>query len=232
MIVEDDIINARVIGHVLDEAGYAVTIARNAAEAMVAATTQPVALVIMDIGLGDVDGFDAALNLRSAHYIGPIIFLSGRGSLDDKLRGFEIGADDYVVKPVDPLELVSRVNSVIRRFEAAQSRSMAAVLRVDDAELALGDLTYSSAVVRNVTLAPTELKLLDCLMRNARIIISRDVLIERVWGFDSVGDTNRVDVYIRRLRRKIELDAERPEYLHTVRGVGYVFKPTHQPMPN
>ena len=98
------------------------------------------------------------------------------------------------------------------------------VLRVEDAEFSIGELTYSSQVVSNVVMTPTEMQILECLMRNARIAISRETLVERVWGYDFVGETNRVDVYIHRLRHKIERDPAHPRYLHTVRGIGYTFR--------
>jgi DNA-binding response OmpR family regulator len=98
------------------------------------------------------------------------------------------------------------------------------MLRAGDAELSIGNLTYSSSTVSPTLLTPTEMRILECLMRNHRIIISRETLIERVWGYEFIGDTNRVDVYIRRVRRKIEPDPATPRYLHTVRGIGYVFR--------
>lgn len=225
LVVEDDPITAKVICHILGEEGFATAAVSTGSEARATMEHGHPSLVLLDVGLPDMDGFTLALELRANHFRGPIVFVTGRGSLTDKLRGFEIGADDYVLKPIEPLELVARLNGVLRRFEAAQSRGLASRLRVDDAELVIGEMTYSSAVVSDVALAPTELRLLDCLMRNARIVISRELLIERVWGFDSLSDTNRVDVYIRRLRRKIERDPNNPKYLHTVRGVGYVFRP-------
>jgi two-component system, OmpR family, response regulator RegX3 len=225
LIVEDDVITAKVISHVLGDDGFATTVVSRGRDALDAVANQATVLILLDVNLPDTDGFALALDLRAQHYTGPIIFVTGRGDLIDKLRGFEIGADDYILKPVEPMELVARVRGVVRRFETAQARGLAAHLRVDDAELVIGELTYSSDAVSAVVLAPTELRLLDCLMRNARIVISRELLIERVWGFASLSDTNRVDVYIRRLRRKIESDPNNPQYLHTVRGIGYVFRP-------
>ena len=105
---------------------------------------------------------------------------------------------------------------------------MGTLLRVDDAELSIAELSYSSALVERVVLTPTEMRILECLMRNARIVISRERLIERVWGYDLEGDTNRLDVYIRRVRRKIETNTAQPKYLQTIRGVGFVFRPEHE----
>jgi DNA-binding response OmpR family regulator len=118
---------------------------------------------------------------------------------------------------------------VLRRANQADQQPLGSVLRVDDAELSLGELTYRSAVTPPVILTPTEMRLLEVLMRNSWIVIGRETLIERVWGYDFVGDTNRVDVYIRRVRRKIEPDPQQPRYLHTVRGIGYVFRVESEP---
>jgi DNA-binding response OmpR family regulator len=224
VIVDDDPVGAKVMRFVLEDEGYqAVTVSRGS-QALAEVVGRETDLVILDINLPDITGFDLCKELRARRYHGPLVFLTSRGDITDKLEGFRIGADDYIVKPFEPLELVARVHSVIRRFKRADQQSLGTVIRVDDAELSIGELTYSSDVVPPTLLTPTEMRLLECLMRNSRIVISRETLVERVWGFDFLGDTNRVDVYIRRVRRKIEQDPATPHYLHTVRGIGYVFR--------
>lgn len=228
VVVDDDPITAKIMRLVLEDEGYDTVVVMRGSQAYAEIVDQHAHLVILDVNLPDINGFALCKELRARRYYGPIIFLTGRGDLEDKLEGFRIGADDYIVKPFEPLELVARVESVIRRFHLHEQQSLGTVLRVGDAELSIGELTYRSDAIEPVVLSPTEMRILECLMRNARIVISRERLIERVWGYDLEGDTNRVEVYIRRLRRKIEVDATQPRYLHTVRGLGYVFRPASE----
>jgi DNA-binding response OmpR family regulator len=224
VIVDDDPVGAKVIRFILEDEGYeAVTVGRGS-QAFQHVIGQQTDLVILDVNLPDFDGFHLCKELRARRYNGPLMFLSSRSEIADKLEGFRLGADDYLVKPFEPLELVARINSVIRRSKRVDEQALGTIVRVEDAELSIGELTYSSKTVQPTLLTPTEMRILECLMRNSRIVIGRETLIERVWGFDFLGDTNRVDVYIRRVRRKIELDPTAPQYLHTVRGIGYVFR--------
>jgi DNA-binding response OmpR family regulator len=224
VIVDDDPVTAKVIKFVLNDEGYDTVSVSRGSQVFAEIANGQAQLVILDVNLPDINGFALCKELRARRYLGPIIFLTGRGDISDKLEGFKIGADDYIVKPYEPLELVARVHSVLRRFYRADQSPLGTILRADDAELSIGELTYSSATMGDVLLTPTEMRILECLMRNHRIVISRETLIERVWGYDFIGDTNRVDVYIRRVRRKIEVDPAHPRYLHTVRGIGYVFR--------
>lgn len=224
VLVDDDPVTAKVMRFVLEDEGYETAVLTRGSDVVSEVTGRETDVVILDINLPDVDGFSLCKILRGRRYYGPIIFLTGRGNITDKVEGFRNGADDYIVKPFEPLELLARVESVIRRFQRADRQSLGSILRVEDAELSIGELTYSSDAIDPIMLTPTEMRILECLMRNSWIVITRDTLIERVWGFDFVGDTNRVDVYIRRVRRKIEPDPTRPRYLHTVRGIGYVFR--------
>jgi DNA-binding response OmpR family regulator len=208
----------------LEDEGYNTTVLHRGSSVVATVTSQETSLVLLDVNLPDIDGFTLTKLLRARRYFGPIILLTGRNGVADKVEGFQHGADDYLTKPFEPLELLARIESVTRRIKQADQQPLGRMLRVDDAELSLGELTYRSGLVSDVTLTPTEMKLLEVLMRNSWIVISRETLIERVWGYDFVGDTNRVDVYVRRLRRKIEPDPRNPRYLHTVRGIGYVFR--------
>lgn len=224
VVVDDDPIGAKVLRFVLDDEGYTTVAVSRGSLVFAEVIGRETDLVILDVGLPDIDGFSLCKELRARHYNGPVIFLTSRTDISSKVTGFQIGADDYIVKPYEPLELVARVQTVIRRFKSNDQQAQGSIVQVGDAELSIGQLTYSSSVVPPTVLTPTEMKILECLMRNSRIVISRDTLIERVWGYDFIGDTNRVDVYIRRVRRKIEADPTQPNYLHTVRGIGYVFR--------
>lgn len=224
VIVDDDPVAVKVIRFVLEDEGFDTVTVGRASQVFAAVFEQETDLVVLDVNLPDIDGFTLCKELRARQYDGPLVFLTSRNDIASTLEGFRIGADDFIVKPYEPLELVARVNSVIRRFKRADRQALGTLLRVDDAELSIGELTYRSDAVPPTLLTPTEMQLLECLMRNRHIVISRETLIERVWGFDFIGDTNRVDVYVRRIRRKIEQDPTAPEYLHTVRGVGYVFR--------
>jgi two-component system, OmpR family, response regulator RegX3 len=224
VVVDNDNVTSKVMTLVLTEAGYeAHTVPITAISGSEVTQRQP-DLTIIDVDFNGSGGFEFCKELRSKGYMGPVIFTSTKGDMDVKLEAFRIGADDYIVKPFDPLEFVARVQSVIRRSRVSNQNCQGTIVKVDDAELHVGKLTYKSSTVSPTVLTPTEMKILECLMRNHDITISRTTLIERVWGYDFLGDTNRIDVYIRRIRRKIEADPAFPQYLHTVRGLGYVFK--------
>jgi two-component system, OmpR family, response regulator RegX3 len=224
VIVDDDPVTTKVVRLILEDEGYATTILHRGNAVVEAVTGQETDLVILDVNLPDVDGFSVTQHLRARRYHGAIILLTGRSSVADIVHGFKLGADDYVTKPYEPLELLARVENVIRRTSQVDQRPLGSVLQIGDAELSLSELTYRSDAVQPVLLTPTEMRILEILMRNNWKVISRETLIDRIWGIDFVGDTNRVDVYIRRVRRKIEPNPRQPRYLHTVRGVGYVFR--------
>jgi two-component system, OmpR family, response regulator RegX3 len=229
VVVDDDVVTSKVVKLVLGDAGYEPVIVPGISRAPEEIVNLQTDLAIISVELEGIGGFGLCKELRARGYWGPVIFTSVRSDVPCKLEAFRLGADDYIAKPFDPLELLVRVQSVIKRFRIAEENSNGLLLRVNDAELSVGKLTYRSAVVPSTVLTPTEMKILECLMRNHDIIISRSTLIERLWGFEFAGDTNRVDVYIRRVRRKIERDPANPEYLHTVRGIGYVFRTERSP---
>ncbi len=224
VVVDNDRVTSRVMELVLKDASFDVTATPPADTDGTDVLNVNPDLLVIDVGPDQEAGFEYCKHLRSNGYLGPVIFVSSRNDVQLKLEAFRIGGDDYIVKPFDPLEFVARVQSVIRRSKISIEQSQGAIVHVENAELHVGRLTYRSNAVPGVVLTPTEMKILECLMRNHHITISRATLIERVWGYDFLGDTNRIDVYIRRIRRKIETHPADPEYLHTVRGLGYVFK--------
>jgi DNA-binding response OmpR family regulator len=164
--------------------------------------------------------------IRDRDYYGPVIVLSHSSGLADKIYAFQLGCDDYLVRPFEPEELLVRVNAILRRTAYGDRLKTGVIIKVHDAELLLSEFTYRSQAVSAVTLTPTEMKMLEYLMRNPKVILTRDQLGERVWGHDFY-DQNKVNIYIRRIRKKIEPDPDpdNSHYLHTVRGVGYVFRP-------
>lgn len=179
-------------------------------------------LVLLDILLPDLDGFEICRRLRADERLKavPVIFLTAKGEEIDRVLGLELGADDYVVKPFSPRELVARVKAVLRREQRAAEKSEL----VETGGLRLDPLTHEVTVAgRAVDLSALEFKLLHFMASNPRRIFSRDRLLDEVWGRDRFVTPRTVDVHIRRLREKIELEASRPRYLHTVRGSGYRF---------
>jgi DNA-binding response OmpR family regulator len=223
VVVEDDMFTTKLLGFTLADAGYQVDTAHTRAAALIQIEGRPTALVLLDIQLADSDGFTLVETLRVRHYRGPIIVLSGQRGLDAKLTAFAHGADDYVTKPFEPRELLARVAAVLRRARVDERQSSDLCLHVDDAHLDLATLTYTSAAVLPTALAPTEVRVLDYLMRHAHTPVTRETLNACVWGAALHGDLNRVDVYIRRVRRRIEADPTQPRYLRMLRGRGYVF---------
>lgn len=140
------------------------------------------------------------------------------------MRAFEHGADDYVVTPYDPVEVAARVNVVARRSGRSEAQAPSSRLSVEEVELSLGELTVRVPGRPPVLLTPTEMRILEVLMRGSPAVVTREELVERVWGYPCHGETNRADVYLMRLRRKLEADPSRPRYLQTIRGIGYAFR--------
>jgi DNA-binding response OmpR family regulator len=225
VVVDSDPFVGRLLPRILADEGYETVVVPRGRDAVGEIAGHERTVALLEVDLPDIDGFRLAEELRARRYNGPIIFLTNRCALDDKLEGFRVGADDYITKPYEPVELLARIQCLVRRYHRDDRQSMGSVVRVSDAELSLRDLTYASEVVQPVILTPTEMRVLECLMRNPAVVLSRDALVDRIWGYDFYGDTNRIEVYIRRVRRKIEVDPTQPRYLHTVRGIGYVFRP-------
>lgn len=225
LLVDDDVATLRVMRAVLEQASYRVDTARSGVEAVVQLRDHDTALIVLESRLPDIDGLALVDELRARRYAGPLMFVSGAASVALVVAAFQRGADDFLAKPFEPREFLARVAALMRQRYDSRQQALDTTLRVGDAQLDLRALTYRSAAVPPTLLTPTEVRLLECLMRNAEIVIGRETLIERIWGYDFPNDRNRVDVYVRRVRAKIEPNPVRPAYLHTVRGLGYVFRP-------
>ena len=178
-------------------------------------------LVLLDVGLPGVDGFDVARTMRRENRTTPIVMLTARADEIDRVVGFELGADDYVVKPFSPREVVARVRAVLRR-SGIKHEAGPVVLRFGRLEIDAGAREVR-VDGRDVGLNPREYGLLSALAGNAGVALSRDTLLERVWGYDFDGDERTVDVHVRRLRMKLEEEHGLEPCLHTVHGFGYKF---------
>ncbi|KIH98076.1 alkaline phosphatase [Streptomonospora alba] len=222
LVVDDEATVRELLSAALRFAGFEVTTAATAADAVAAATGEPPDLVLLDIMLPDTDGFDVVRQLREKRSESrggpvPILFLTARDQQADKVTGLSLGADDYVTKPFDLEELIARIRAILRRTTGLQ----ADVLRAGP--LALDPEGHQvTRAGQPVRISPTEFRLLRYLMENAGRVVSKAQILDRVWRYDFGGDTNIVDTYISYLRRKV--DTEEPKLIHTVYGVGYVLR--------
>ena len=212
LLVEDEPSVGELVRGYLTRDGYRVVWVRSGDEALVELERHPVRLVLLDIGLPGKDGFDVCRDIRSRSQV-PILMLTARDEEPDRIVGLEVGADDYVTKPFSPRELVARMKAVLRRSEPQDRRN----------SLTLADVVLDRES-RDVTvdgmpieLTAKEFDLLAFFMANTGIVVSRDVLLDRVWGVEYPGGTRTVDVHVAQLRRKLG----RPELIRTLRGAGY-----------
>jgi two-component system phosphate regulon response regulator PhoB len=225
-VLEDDTDIARLIQHNLQSAGYAVRLFSTPTNLLSDAERQPPALFLLDIMVPGGDGLDVCRRLRNHAALSsiPIIFVTARAGENDRVLGLELGADDYITKPFAPRELLARVKAVLRRFERPSTPS---VISFEDVVI---DASAMQLKVRGeiTTTTATEFRLLDYLARHPGRVFSRDHLLDAVWGDARFVTPRSVDVYVRRIREKIETDPENPRYLKTVRGAGYRFEVPRQ----
>ncbi len=224
VVVNPEVTSARLTGFVLEEAGHTVVLSTRADEALREVSDLGANLVVLEIDLPDKDGFTLCKELRRRRFEGAIIFVTKRHKLEEKVRALNAGADDFIVDPFDPLEFAARADSISRRYQRIDHQALGTILKAGDAELSINTLTFRITGQEPVVLTPTELRLLECLMRNSEITVSQDTLVERAWGDDFSKESNLLAVYIQRLRRKIEREPNAPERIQTVRGIGYVFR--------
>jgi len=221
LVVDDEQSIVDMLQYSLEKNGYEVVVANNGLEALKIAHRHHPDLAILDITMPGIDGLELCGRLRME--LGtPVILLTARDSEIDKVVGLEVGADDYVTKPFSPRELMARIKAVLRR---AKTPSTAPSSRLHLGPICLDPLKHEvrvNDVVVNLT--AKEFLLLDYLMRNAGLALSRNAILDHVWGYDFYGDPRTVDVHIRRLREKIESDPAVPHQVVTVPGVGYKFQ--------
>jgi two-component system response regulator MprA len=218
LTVDDDPRITNLVRRVLAYEGYSVAVAASGDEALKRTLERPPDLIVLDIMLPGLDGLEVSRRLRAAGDNVPILMLTARDAVADRVKGLEMGADDYLVKPFAPEELVARIKALLRRTQEEQHE----VLRYADVELDTGTrIAHRGA--REIELSPTEYELLMLFLRRPRQVLTRDIILDRVWGLDFEGSSNVLEVYVGYLRNKLEAQGE-PRLIHTVRGVGYVFK--------
>jgi len=221
-VVEDDPDISRLVRHHLEGGGFSVKVFDTGSTVIGEAERQRPALFILDIMVPGKDGLDLCRQIRQTQSLAPtpVIFLTAKSGEADRILGLELGGDDYIPKPFSPRELVARVKAVLRRFERPLSQSP---VRVGDIEIDPGAMTLT---VRGnmVTTTATEFRLLDYFARHLGRVFTRDQLLDSVWRDTAYVTPRSVDVYVRRIREKIEPDPENPRYLRTVRGAGYRFE--------
>jgi DNA-binding response OmpR family regulator len=225
LVVDDDRPSVKLMSFLLREEGYEVDVAEDGPSALDSIKRSQPDLVILDVMMPKVDGFEVCRTLRRTTNV-PIVFVSAKGQVDDRVLGLKVGGDDYLVKPFEPAELLARVEAVLRRSVTGPDRQDAMPVR--GGGLCLDPVRHRVSRESDggeIELTPIEFRLLWCLMRNAGRVLSSSFLIDRVWGYDYEGQSNLVPVYIRRLRSKIEVDPRHPNHLITVRGCGYKFEP-------
>ena len=223
LIVDDDAPNVKMISFLLREEAYDVVSVDNGAAALELVDRERPDLIILDVMMPHMDGFEVCRRIRQRLDV-PIIFLSAKGETADKVTGLQLGADDYLAKPFEPAEFMARVKAVLRRADSSTADEAQTKLTVGELSLEPLSNRVLFADGRKVDLTPIEFRLLYCLMRNAGRILSHDLLMNAVWGYDYEGYSNQIAVYMHRLRLKLEQDPERPRYLSTVRGLGYKFE--------
>ena len=220
LLVDDDTALSEMVGMTLESGGYDVVYCADGTHALQAFTINQPELVLLDLMLPGMDGIEICRRVRTVSNV-PIIMLTARDAIEDRVEGLDIGADDYITKPFAVPELIARIRNALRRRD----------ISMDDAS---DRLTVKNLIMflsryevqvdgETVALTKREYDLLEYLLRNKRTVLTRDQILQEVWGFDYTGETNVVDVYIRYLRAKLD-DRFHKKYIYTVRGVGYVVR--------
>jgi two-component system response regulator MprA len=217
LIVEDEAAVRDALSRALESEGYELDLAEDGVQALALAAHSMPDVLILDVMLPGIDGLEVARRLRAQHNQVPILMLTARGAVGDRVAGLDAGADDYLLKPFALAELLARLRALVRRTSGG------------DGKLALADLALDpgtrevSRGRRQLELTVTEFNLLELFLRNPRQVLRRSLIYDRVWGYDFGPDSHALDVYIGYLRRKLEAGGE-PRVIHTVRGIGYALR--------
>ncbi|HXM17211.1 MAG TPA: response regulator transcription factor [Candidatus Tumulicola sp.] len=222
LVVDDEATILQTLRFNLEKNGYAVCTAGDGRKALSVAELEKPDLIVLDIMLPELDGIEVCREIRKRSSA-PVLMLTAKDQEIDKVLALEIGADDYITKPFSIYELLARIKAHLRRMQATQQPSETAVLRGGEVELDAGRHRVTKRG-QAVELAPKEFRLLQVLLENKGRVVTRQAMLDRVWGFDFYGDLQTVNVHIRWLREKIEDDPSSPKHIQTVRSRGYLFR--------
>lgn len=224
LVVDDEEHIAELISYNLTSNGYKVITANDGNDAVKLAVEEKPNLILLDLMIPGKDGYDVCKDVRSNSEVRntPIIMLTAKSEELDKILGLELGADDYITKPFSVRELLARVKAVLRRFSISEPESNILVFGNLNADFDKREILVNN---KKLDLTLKEFELLEILIRNKGKILTRDTLLDKIWGYEYIGETRTVDVHIRYLRKKIELDDKNPKLIETIRGVGYRFNP-------
>lgn len=224
LIVDDDKQIRELLAFDISHSGYVVDIAQDGQEGLKKALENHYDLILLDVMMPKMNGYDVCKNIRIAKPDIPVLMLTAKGSLEDKTEGFDCGADDYLVKPFEIQEVLLRIRALLRRGESGQKQNNKEVLRAGDIEI-LPESLEAVILDKKVKLTPTEFEILYCMMQHINTPVSLATLLDEVWGYGSDEDVRMVRVHVGGLRQKIEQNTRTPKYLHTVVNVGYKLTP-------
>ena len=225
LVVDDDKQIRELLVFDIESSGYNVDFATDGMEGLKKALENNYDLILLDVMMPKMNGYDVCKNIRIAKPDTPILMLTAKGSIEDKTVGFDCGADDYLIKPFEIQEVLLRIRALLRRGNNnATTKNTKEILRVGDIEI-LPDSLEVMILDKKIKLTPTEFEILYCLMQHLNQPVSLATLLDEVWGYDSSEDVRMVRVHVGGLRQKIEQDTRNPKYLHTVVNVGYKLTP-------
>ena len=225
LIADDDKEIRELLEFDLSHSGYETDVAKDGEEALQKALSGNYDIILLDVMMPKMNGFDVCKHVRSVKPSIPILMLTAKGTITDKTQGFDSGADDYIVKPFDIQEVLLRVRALVRRNPAKILKTDSAeILKIGDIEL-FPDSLETEIKGRKIKLTPTEFEILYCLMQHFNNAVSLAVLLNEVWGYNSDDDVRMLRVHVGGLRQKIEENPKSPDYLHTVTNVGYKLTP-------
>ena len=226
LIIDDDDQIRDLLEFDISSSGYIVDTASDGEEGLKKALENHYDLILLDVMMPKMNGYDVCKNIRLANVTTPVLMLTAKGELDDKVSGFEVGADDYLVKPFEVQEVLLRIRALLRRGNdnTSQSQNTKEILRAGDIQI-LPDSLEVVIVDKKIKLTPTEFEILYCLMQHLNSPVPLATLLDEVWGYGSDEDVRMVRVHVGGLRQKIESDTRNPKYLHTVLNVGYKLTP-------
>ena len=226
LIVDDDDEIRELLEFDVSQSGYFVDTARDGMEGLNKALNNTYDLILLDVMMPKMNGFDVCKNIRQAKLAIPILMLTAKGTIDDKTQGFDCGADDYLVKPFDIQEVLLRIRVLLRRNSFEENKNTLSNEILNAGDITISPETLEAVIVnKKVKLTPTEFEILYCLMQHFNKPVTLATLLDEVWGYDSNEDVRMLRVHVGGLRNKIEPDNKNPKYLHTVTNVGYKLTP-------